>query len=116
MVSAVTCCVLMSGALSGLAGGVIVAGTEYHLTTFIADNYTFSGITIAFLARFSPLGVVAAALAVSGMYTAGGTLKVFYSLSEATVVLIEGVILMSLLLARFFSLYRIDLTHWRAVR
>jgi len=41
--------VSLSGALAGLAGGVIVAGTEHRLTQFIGAHSTFSGIVIACL-------------------------------------------------------------------
>jgi len=99
--------VLLSGGVSGLAGAVIVAGAEYRLTQFLAHGYTFSGIVIAFIARFRPIGVVVAGLVIGGIYTAGGTLKVFYSLSEAMVILIEGIILLSLLISEFFASYQI---------
>ena len=99
--------VLLSGALAGLAGAVTIAGSEYRLTQYVGINATFSGIVIAFLARFHPLGVVAAALALAGLYNAGATLKVFYGLSDAVVVLIQGIVLMSVLVAQFFSTYRI---------
>ncbi|RJF87731.1 ABC transporter permease [Oleomonas cavernae] len=105
----ITMLVLLSGALSGLAGGLAVAATEYRLTQFLGGNYTFSGIVIGFLARTHPLGVVVAAFCVAGMFTAGSSLKVFYSLSDAVVVLIEGIILMSLLAAQFFATYKVAL-------
>lgn len=99
--------VLLSGGLAGLAGGVIAAGTEYRLTQFLGHGYTFSGIVIAFIARFRPAYVLVAAFAIGGVYSAGETLKVFYSLSEAIVVLIEGIILMSILVSDFFARYQI---------
>ena len=98
---------LLSGGLAGLAGGVIVAGTEYRLTQFLGHGYTFSGIVIAFIARFRPAYVLIAGFAIAGVYTAGETLKVFYSLSEAIVVLIEGIILICLLISEFFTRYQI---------
>ena len=97
------------GWYSGLAGAAIVAGAEYRLTQFLAHGYTFSGIAIAFIARFRPIGVVITGLVIGGIYTAGGTLKVFYSLSEAIVILIEGVILLSLLISEFFAHYQIHI-------
>lgn len=100
--------VLLSGALAGLAGGVIVAGTEFRLTQYLGNNYTFSGITIGFLARTHPLGVIVAAFGVGGMFTAGSSLKVFYGMSDAVVVLIQGIVLISLLSAQFFSTYRLS--------
>lgn len=99
--------VLLSGGLAGLAGGVVTAGAEYRLTQFIGGGYTFSGIVIAFVARFNPIGVILAGLVVAGIYSAGETLKVFYSLSEAVVILIEGIMLLCLLVSDFFKTYEV---------
>lgn len=100
--------VMLSGALAGLAGAVIVAGQEYRLTQFIAQGYTFSGIVIACVARFHPLAVILAAVVIGGVYTAGDALKVFYQLPSAVVTLLEAVILLGLLLAEFFGRYRVS--------
>lgn len=105
---------LVSGGLSGLAGAIIVSGTEFRLTQFLGHGYTFSAIVIAFVARFRPLQVVVAGFVLAGIYTAGETLKVFYSVSEAVVVLIEGSILLSLLLSRFFSTYHVRMAEGAA--
>ncbi len=99
--------VLLSGGLSGLAGAVIVAGDEHRLTLFLGHGYTFSAIVIAFIAGSRPLPAVVAAIAVAGVYAAGETLKVFYSISEAVVILVEGTILFCLLISRFFSTFEI---------
>lgn len=105
--------VLASGALAGLAGGVIVSGTEYRLTQFVGLNATFSGILVAVLARLDPLGAVVAAFLVAGVYVAGGTLKVFYSVSEGIVVLIQGIVLMTMIVGRFFAVFRVVGLGWR---
>lgn len=99
--------VILSGGLAGVAGMVIVAGQEYRLTIHIAEGYTFSSIVIAFVARFNPIGVLVAALVIGGVYTSGETLKVFYQLPNATVVLLESIILLSLLIAEFFGRYHV---------
>ena len=101
--------VVLSGGLAGLAGGVIVTGTEFRLTQFLGHGYTFSAIVIAFVARSRPLQVMIAAFVLAGVYTAGESLKVFYSISEAVVVLIEGSILFCVLISQFFSTYHIQL-------
>lgn len=100
--------VILSGGLAGVAGMVIVAGQEYRLTIHIAEGYTFSSIVIAFVARFNPIGVLVAALIIGGVYTSGETLKVFYQLPNATVILMESIILLSLLIAEFFGRYHIN--------
>jgi len=99
--------VILSGGLAGIAGLTIVAGQEYRLTVHVSEGFTFSAIVIAFVARFHPIGVMVAALVIAGIYTAGDALKVFYQLPEATVVLIESVILLSILIAEFFGRYHI---------
>lgn len=98
---------LLSGALAGLAGGVIVAGTEHRLTQFVGMNATFSGIVVATLALLDPLGVLIAAFLVAGVYVAGGTLKVFYGVSEGVVVLIQGIVLLTFLVSRFGATFRV---------
>ncbi len=113
VITTIVISVLLSGGLAGLAGGVITSGAEYRLTQFLAHGYTFSGIVIAFLARFRPALVVVVAFLVGGVYVAGDTLKVFYGLSEAIVILIEGIILLSLLVWEFFSRYHIEFVKQR---
>jgi simple sugar transport system permease protein len=100
-------CVLLSGALAGLAGGVVVTGMEHRLTQFIGLDATFAGIVVACVARLQPAAVVPAALLLAGFQNAGATLKVFHGLSEAIVLLMQGLLLAALLAAEFFARYRL---------
>ena len=99
---------LIAGGLCGLAGFAIVAGQEFRLTQYIAHNYTFSAILIAFLARFNPLAVIPVAFIVAGLFTAGDTLKTFYQLPLATIQIVESLILFSVIAADFFARYTIS--------
>lgn len=100
--------VLLSGALSGLAGMIIVAGTEHRLNQSVGNGYLFSAIVIAYLARARPLWVVVVALALGAVFTAGSVLKVFYGISEGMIVLVQGTVLNSILMAQFFSTYSLS--------
>lgn len=100
--------VLLSGAMAGLAGGLLVTGTEYRLTQHLGWNMTFSGIVIAFIARFRPVWVLPVAVILAGVYNAGASLKVFYGLTEATILLMQGLVLLSLLWCQFMAAFRID--------
>ena len=99
---------VLSDPLAGLAGGVIVAGTEHRLTQFVGLNTTFSGIVVATLALLDPVGVAIAAVLVAGICVAGGTIKVFYGISEGVVVLIQGIVPLTFLIGRFASTYRVS--------
>ncbi|WP_237151763.1 ABC transporter permease [Oryzibacter oryziterrae] len=98
---------LASGGLSGLAGALVLSGTEHRLSQALGNGYLFSAIVIAYLARSKPTWVVVASIALAAIYTAGNVLKVFYSVSEAVIVLAQGTVLMSILIAQFFSHYSI---------
>lgn len=102
-------CAAISGGIAGLAGGVVVAGQEYRLTQFAAQNYMFSAIVISFISRFRIIPGLVTALIVGAFYTAGDALKVFYQLPTAIVTLIEAIILLSVLVAEFFSRFHIKL-------
>ncbi|MGI9303774.1 MAG: ABC transporter permease [Gammaproteobacteria bacterium] len=102
---------LISGGLCGLAGFTIIAGQEYRLTQFIAHGYTFSVILIAFLARFNPIAVIPVAFIVAGLFTAGDTLKTFYQLPLALILVVESLILLAVVAVDFFARYRITFSH-----
>lgn len=112
--AAIVGAVLVAGGLCGLAGFTLVAGQEYRLTQHIAEGYTFSAILIAFLARFNPLAVVPTTFAVAGLFTAGDTLKAFYQLPLAVILVVEAVILLSVVAVDFFARYRITVQRRRA--
>ena len=97
----------LAGALSGVAGFSIVAGEEHKLTQFIGTGYIFPSIAIAYLGRSNPLGVLAAALGIAGLYTAGDSLKAFYQLPDTVVVTMEAFLLLTVAAFDVFVRYRI---------
>lgn len=99
----------IGGALAGLAGFGIVAGEEHKLTQFIGGGYIFPSIAIAYLGRANPLGVLAAALGIAGLYTAGDSLKAFYQLPDMVVVTMEAFLLLTVSAFDVFVRYRITL-------
>lgn len=103
------CAVLLAGGLCGLAGFTVVAGQEFRLTQHVVSNFTFSAILIAFLARFNPIAVVPVALLVAGLYTAGETLKAFYQLPLALILVVESLILLAIVASEFVVRYRLVL-------
>lgn len=101
--------ILLGGAMAGLAGGLVVAGTEHRLSQQIGLFATFNGIVVAALARNEPLAVPVVAFFLAGFTVAGASLKVFYGVSEGIVLVIKGTILMALVTAQFFTTFRIRL-------
>ncbi|MEE4188889.1 MAG: hypothetical protein V2I76_10650 [Roseobacter sp.] len=105
--------ILAGGAMAGLAGGVIVAGTEHRLTQVVGLNMTFNGIIIAALARNMPLMIPIVSFFIAGLSVASASLKVFYGVSEGIVLIIQGIILLTLVTFQFVSTYRVSVVHRR---
>lgn len=59
---------LLSGGLAALAGFSEVAGLRGNLPVDLSPGYGYTGIVVAMLAMLNPLGVVAAAIFVGGIF------------------------------------------------
>lgn len=99
--------VLLSGALSGIAGFVIVAGQEGRLTQAFYAGYGFSGILIAFLARNNALAATVVAVLVAALFVAGRNLQVFYQIPFSMVQLIQAIVVICVASSDFFIRHRI---------
>ncbi|SDC55305.1 nucleoside ABC transporter membrane protein [Sanguibacter gelidistatuariae] len=66
---------VVSGALTGLAGAVQILGTERALTGGIAGSIGFDAITVALLGRSKPLGIFLAGLLYAGLNVGGRTME-----------------------------------------
>ena len=99
--------VLLSGALSGIAGFVVVAGQEGRLTQAFYTGYGVSGILIAFLARNNPLAATVVALLVAALFVAGRNLQVFYQIPFSMVQLIQAIVVICVASSDFFIRHRI---------
>ena len=101
--------VLLSGALSGLGGFVIVSGQEGRLTQSFYEGYGFSGILIAFLARTNPAAATIVAILVAVLFVTGRSLQVFDQVPFAVVQLTQAIIVIAVATSEFFIHHRL---HW----
>lgn len=70
-------CILISGALCGLAGALTITGTAPHSLSILAafENAGFNGLSVAFIAGCSPIGCIPASLLFSGLIYGGQTVQ-----------------------------------------
>ncbi|PVA11745.1 ABC transporter permease [Pelagivirga sediminicola] len=66
---------LLSGGLAALAGFSEVAGLKGNLTLDLSPGFGYTGIIVAMLALLNPLGVVAAALFVAGIFVGADSMS-----------------------------------------
>lgn len=83
----------MAGALAGLAGALLVQGTEHRFPATLGAPYGFDGIAIALLGQNHPLGVAGVAL-FFGALRAGGTRMQLLGVHKSFPELIQGLALL----------------------
>ncbi len=66
---------LLSGGLAALAGFSEVAGLKGNLTLDLSPGFGYTGIIVAMLALLNPLGVIAAALFVAGIFVGADSMS-----------------------------------------
>ncbi|MGH1361714.1 MAG: ABC transporter permease [Burkholderiaceae bacterium] len=98
---------LACGGLSGLAGAIEVAGPIEQLTPSISPGYGFAAIIVAWLGRLSPLGCIWAAFVMSVVYIGGELAQSRLGLPNAISGVLQGVLLLSLLVADALMSYRL---------
>ena len=93
---------LISGGLAGLAGAAEVSGVVHRLQDNFSPGYGFTGIIVAFLARFNPIGVVFAAIAFGALILAGREIQ-----PAGIPAMIQGVVLFCVIASDVFLRYRV---------
>ncbi len=83
----------LSGALAGVAGAVLVMGTEHKFPATLGAPYGFDGIAISLIGQNHPLGVLASA-ALFGALRAGGTRMQLLGVHKSFPELIQGLALL----------------------
>jgi len=96
---------LLAGGLAALAGFSEVAGLKGNLTLDLSPGFGYTGIIVAMLALLNPLGVIAAALFVAGIFVGADSMSRAVGVPSylADIMLATALLLMvlAILLTRF---------------
>jgi simple sugar transport system permease protein len=87
----------LGGACAGLAGAIEVAAQIGRANSSLNAGYGYTGILIAFLARFNPLAIMPMALLLGGLTAADGLLQRRLDLPDATIQVLQGIIFVAIL-------------------
>jgi simple sugar transport system permease protein len=97
----------ISGGLAGLAGISEVSGQIGQLQPSISPGYGFTAITIAFLGRLNPVGILVASLVVALTFIGGESAQILLKLPLDLTQAFQGILLMCVLAADAMVSYRI---------
>lgn len=100
---------LLSGGLAALAGFSEVAGLKGNLTLDLSPGYGYSGIVVAMLAMLNPLGVVAAAVFVAGIFVGADAMSRAAGVPSYIAQVMVATALLTMVTAIMLSRYRVRL-------
>ncbi len=98
---------LISGGLAAMAGVSELCGVKGYLTTDLSPGFGYSGIVVAMLAALHPLGVIVSAIFVAMVYIGADSMSRAINISNYIADVTTAVSLLSVLVALFFTKYRI---------
>lgn len=85
---------LASGAIGGLGGAVHALGVVHRYSVGFSASFGFTGIAIALLARFHPIGVIVGAIAFGALAAAGATVQLFVNIPIQLIDILQGTVMM----------------------
>jgi simple sugar transport system permease protein len=103
----------ISGGLAGLAGIVEVSGQIGQLQPTISPGYGFTAITVAFLGRLHPVGILVAALVVALTFIGGESAQILLRLPLDLTQAFQGILLLCVLAADALVSHRVRLVRTR---
>ena len=98
---------LISGALCGIAGFLLTAGTNHTLTTTLVDGRGFTAVMVSWLAKFNPIFMIFASFLLVFLDRGAGDISSKFGLNQSFSDIITGVILFFIIGCEFFITYKI---------
>ena len=98
---------LISGAVCGFTGFLLVSGNAHTLTTSIAGGRGFTAVMVAWLAKFNPLTMVASSFLLGFMGSGAGEIATVHGLNQSFGDILTGIILFFIIGTEFFITYKI---------
>ncbi len=100
---------LLSGAICGLAGALMVAGTDHTMTTTLAGGRGFTAVMVAWMAKFNPIGMIFTSFLLAFLEKGAGEVATQFSLNQSFSDILSSIIIFFLIGCEFFIQYRIVL-------
>jgi len=101
---------LLSGALCGVAGLMIVSGDAHTITTSVVGGRGFTAVLVSWLAHFSPVGMVLTSFLVIFISQGARWVSVDFDLGSATFAdFMAGLFLFFIIACEFFINYKVKI-------
>ncbi len=98
---------VVSGALCGIAGLLLVGGTNHTISTTTVDGRGFTAIMVSWLAKFNPIYMVMTSFLIVFLQKGAGQVSTDFRLPGAISDIVTGIILFFIIGCEFFLQYKI---------
>ena len=100
---------VLSGAVCGLMGLLLTAGTDHTLTTTIVGGRGFTAVMVSWLAKFNPIVMVFTSLLLVVLSRGASEISSVFSLNHSFADILTGIILFLIIGSEFFLTYKVSL-------
>lgn len=98
---------LLSGALCGIAGFLLVSGTDHTVNRDTAGGRGFTAIMVSWLAHFDPIYMIVTSLLLVFLERGAGEISTTFGLNESFSEIITGIIIFFIIGSEFFLNYKL---------
>ena len=100
--------VAISGALCGIAGLLLVSGTDHTISTNTAGGQGFTAIIVSWLAKFNPFIMMITSFLIIFLQRGAGEIATTFRLNESVADILTGIILFFIIGCEFFINYKLN--------
>ena len=105
---------ILSGAVCGLAGLLLVGGINHTITTTIAGGQGFTGVLVSWMAKFNPISMVLSSFLIVFMGRGASEISTNFGLNQSFSDILTGIILFFIIGCEFFITYKLKKNHSKA--
>ena len=102
---------LISGAISGIVGTIIVSGANFTLYKGVANGVGFTSITVAWLSQLNSFAMIAISMILAVLEKGANTLQTRMQGPASIADIITGILLFCMLSSEFFINYKLIFRH-----
>ena len=99
---------LLSGAVCGIAGLLLVGGTDHTITTTISDGRGFTAVMVSWLAKFNPIVMIFTAFLLVFLDRGASEISTIFGLNHSFADILTGIILFFIIGSEFFISYKLS--------
>ena len=100
---------VLSGAVCGLMGLLLTAGTDHTLTTTIVGGRGFTAVMVSWMAKFNPILMIFTSLLIVVLSRGASEISSVFSLNHSFADILTGIILFFIIGSEFFLTYKVSL-------